>query len=122
MLMIGESSIIFILQVIASSIAIPSHSPPQGLRGAMAFALSIRETSSTKDCTIFSTTLLIVMTTIVLSGGLTTQSLGWLNIKMALPATEGETRTFDSLHNVSCLSCRLLRCCLVLVRILSCCW
>lgn len=53
-----------------------------GLRGAMAFALSIRETGTTIDCTIFSTTLIIVGTTILLSGAFTEQTLNGLGIKM----------------------------------------
>ncbi|ESO06161.1 hypothetical protein HELRODRAFT_64443 [Helobdella robusta] len=70
-----------------------------GLRGAMAFALSIRGTSTKEECTIFTTTLVIVMSTIILSGGFTTQMLSWLKIKVGLPE-HGETQGFETLHSV----------------------
>jgi len=52
-----------------------------GLRGAMAFALAIRNTSTVHRQTIFSTTLVIVIATVMLGGGFTTQMLLWLNIR-----------------------------------------
>jgi len=52
-----------------------------GLRGAMAFALAIRNTSTIHQRTIFSTTLIIVIATVMLCGGLTTQMLLWLKIR-----------------------------------------
>lgn len=55
----------------------------QGLRGAMAFALAIRNTSTPARKTILSTTLIIVILTVILCGGLTTQVLQWLKIRSA---------------------------------------
>jgi len=52
-----------------------------GLRGAMAFALAIRNTSTIQQRTIFSTTLIVVITTVMLCGGFTTQMLLWLKIR-----------------------------------------
>jgi len=52
-----------------------------GLRGAMAFALAIRNTATVQQRTIFSTTLIIVISTVMLSGGFTTQMLLWLKIR-----------------------------------------
>ena len=54
--------------------------PPKGLRGAMAFALAIRNTSTRPRRVMFTTTLLIVETTVILCGGCTTQMLQWLGI------------------------------------------
>ncbi|XP_037780939.1 sodium/hydrogen exchanger 7-like [Penaeus monodon] len=51
-----------------------------GLRGAIAFALAIRNTSSTARKAILTTTSLIVIITVILCGGLTTQVLSWLGI------------------------------------------
>ncbi|XP_071516129.1 sodium/hydrogen exchanger 6 isoform X2 [Panulirus ornatus] len=51
-----------------------------GLRGAIAFALAIRNTSSDARKTILTTTSLIVIVTVILCGGLTTQVLSWLGI------------------------------------------
>lgn len=51
-----------------------------GLRGAIAFALAIRNTSSDARKSILTTTSLIVIVTVVLCGGLTTQVLSWLGI------------------------------------------
>ena len=52
-----------------------------GLRGAVSFALAIRNTGSDQLKIIFSTTLIIVITTVILFGGLTTQMLEWLKIR-----------------------------------------
>ncbi|XP_045593385.1 sodium/hydrogen exchanger 7 isoform X4 [Procambarus clarkii] len=51
-----------------------------GLRGAIAFALAIRNTSSDARKSILTTTSLIVIVTVILCGGLTTQVLSWLGI------------------------------------------
>lgn len=55
-----------------------------GLRGAIAFALAIRVTETDTERTIFTTTLLIVFSTVWLLGGSTTQMLTWLNIKVGV--------------------------------------
>ncbi|KAG8586701.1 hypothetical protein GDO81_005457 [Engystomops pustulosus] len=53
-----------------------------GLRGAMAFALSIRDTATYAHQMMFSTTLLIVFFTVWVIGGGTTPMLSWLNIRV----------------------------------------
>ncbi|CAI9548220.1 unnamed protein product, partial [Staurois parvus] len=53
-----------------------------GLRGAMAFALSIRDTATYAHQMMFSTTLLIVFFTVWVVGGGTTPMLSWLNIRV----------------------------------------
>ncbi|CAH2223403.1 sodium hydrogen exchanger 7 isoform X1 [Pelobates cultripes] len=53
-----------------------------GLRGAMAFALSIRDTASYAHQMMFTTTLLIVFFTVWVIGGGTTPMLSWLNIRV----------------------------------------
>uniref|UniRef100_A0A8C9LFD3 Sodium/hydrogen exchanger n=1 Tax=Pavo cristatus TaxID=9049 RepID=A0A8C9LFD3_PAVCR len=52
-----------------------------GLRGAMAFALAIRDTATYAHQMMFSTTLLIVFFTVWIVGGGTTPMLSWLNIR-----------------------------------------
>ncbi|KAF5399124.1 Sodium/hydrogen exchanger [Paragonimus heterotremus] len=68
-----------------------------GLRGAMAFSLAIRNTSSTKRQMFFSTTIVVVMITVLLCGGLVLTMLNWLNIRLATFLTE-----FRSLHSCLC--------------------
>ncbi|UYV66030.1 Nhe3 [Cordylochernes scorpioides] len=51
-----------------------------GLRGAIAFALAIRNTVSESRQLILTTTSVIVIVTVVLCGGFTTQVLAWLGI------------------------------------------
>ncbi|KAM8820514.1 sodium/hydrogen exchanger 7 [Eudromia elegans] len=53
-----------------------------GLRGAMAFALAIRDTATYSHQMMFSTTLLIVFFTVWIVGGGTTPMLSWLNIRV----------------------------------------
>ncbi|KAK2160311.1 hypothetical protein LSH36_136g04037 [Paralvinella palmiformis] len=55
-----------------------------GLRGAIAFALAIRNTQSDQRKVIFSTTLVLVITTVILFGGFTTQMLQWLKIRVGV--------------------------------------
>jgi sodium/hydrogen exchanger-like protein 6/7 len=53
-----------------------------GLRGAMAYALAIRNAGSgLQGRLMFSTTIVIVIATVILCGGLTTPMLQWLKIK-----------------------------------------
>ena len=49
----------------------------------MAFALAMRGTKTDAGCVILSTTLIIVIATVILCGGLTTQVLQWLKIRYA---------------------------------------
>jgi NhaP-type Na+/H+ or K+/H+ antiporter len=51
-----------------------------GLRGAMAFALAIRNTSSQARCLILTTTSVVVITTVIGCGGATTKVIKWLGI------------------------------------------
>ena len=51
-----------------------------GLRGAMAFALAIRNTSTQARRLILTTTSIIVITTVILCGGMTNQVIKWLEI------------------------------------------
>uniref|UniRef100_UPI00358F485A sodium/hydrogen exchanger 6-like isoform X2 n=1 Tax=Myxine glutinosa TaxID=7769 RepID=UPI00358F485A len=53
-----------------------------GLRGAIAFALAIRDTESQVRKTMLTTTLFIVFFTVWIFGGGTTQMLTWLNIQV----------------------------------------
>uniref|UniRef100_A0A8C0GB99 Sodium/hydrogen exchanger n=1 Tax=Chelonoidis abingdonii TaxID=106734 RepID=A0A8C0GB99_CHEAB len=55
-----------------------------GLRGAMAFALAIRDTATYSHQMMFSTTLLIVFFTVWIIGGGTTPMLSWLNIRVGV--------------------------------------
>lgn len=55
--------------------------PLAGLRGAMAFALAIRDTASYARQMMFTTTLLIVFFTVWVFGGGTTPMLSWLHIR-----------------------------------------
>jgi len=47
----------------------------------MAFALAIRDTSNHARQAILSTTLIVVIVTVILCGGFTTQVLQWLKIR-----------------------------------------
>uniref|UniRef100_A0A8C3RXM5 Sodium/hydrogen exchanger n=1 Tax=Chelydra serpentina TaxID=8475 RepID=A0A8C3RXM5_CHESE len=64
-----------------------------GLRGAMAFALAIRDTATYSHQMMFSTTLLIVFFTVWIIGGGTTPMLSWLNIRSDGPDSERGNRT-----------------------------
>lgn len=55
-----------------------------GLRGAIAFALAIRNTSTESRQLMLSATMMIVIITVILGGGLTTPMLGWLQIRSDL--------------------------------------
>lgn len=55
-----------------------------GLRGAIAFALAIRNTSLPAQQTMLTTTLFIVFFTVWFFGGGTTQMLSWLNIRVGV--------------------------------------
>ncbi|CAL9695969.1 unnamed protein product [Knipowitschia caucasica] len=55
-----------------------------GLRGAMAFALAIRDTATAARQMMFSTTLLIVFFTVWVFGGGTTAMLSWLHIRVGV--------------------------------------
>uniref|UniRef100_A0A3P8Y0R8 Sodium/hydrogen exchanger n=1 Tax=Esox lucius TaxID=8010 RepID=A0A3P8Y0R8_ESOLU len=57
-----------------------------GLRGAMAFALAIRDTATYARQMMFTTTLLIVFFTVWVFGGGTTPMLSWLHIRLEHPS------------------------------------
>uniref|UniRef100_A0A8C2U6P9 Sodium/hydrogen exchanger n=1 Tax=Coturnix japonica TaxID=93934 RepID=A0A8C2U6P9_COTJA len=65
-----------------------------GLRGAMAFALAIRDTATYAHQMMFSTTLLIVFFTVWIVGGGTTPMLSWLQIRVGVdPDQDPPNRT-----------------------------
>uniref|UniRef100_A0A8C5EPH2 Sodium/hydrogen exchanger n=1 Tax=Gouania willdenowi TaxID=441366 RepID=A0A8C5EPH2_GOUWI len=76
-----------------------------GLRGAMAFALAIRDTATYARQMMFTTTLLIVFFTVWVFGGGTTPMLSWLHIRVDVDSdqdlqssgdnfqTEGQSKT-----------------------------
>ena len=51
-----------------------------GLRGAVAFALALRDTTTESNQLMFTTTLIIVYSTVILLGGGTTSMLTYLKI------------------------------------------
>ncbi|XP_076095958.1 sodium/hydrogen exchanger 9-like isoform X8 [Mytilus galloprovincialis] len=55
-----------------------------GLRGAIAYALSIRNTATTAKKLMVSSTMFIVLITVILCGGLTTPMLQWLQIRVGV--------------------------------------
>uniref|UniRef100_A0A8D0DWF6 Sodium/hydrogen exchanger n=1 Tax=Salvator merianae TaxID=96440 RepID=A0A8D0DWF6_SALMN len=59
-----------------------------GLRGAIAFALAIRDTDSQPKQMMFTTTLLIVFFTVWVFGGGTTPMLAWLQIRVGVDPDE----------------------------------
>ncbi|XP_013067641.1 sodium/hydrogen exchanger 9-like isoform X8 [Biomphalaria glabrata] len=61
-----------------------------GLRGAMAFALAIRETDSEGKQLMASATMIIVLSTVILCGGFTTPMLQWLQIRVGVDETDTE--------------------------------
>ncbi|XP_058700313.1 sodium/hydrogen exchanger 9 isoform X2 [Poecile atricapillus] len=63
-----------------------------GLRGAIAFALAIRDTASQPKQTMFSTALLIVFFTVWVFGGGTTPMLTWLQIRVGVDPDEDEAK------------------------------
>lgn len=73
-----------------------------GLRGAIAFALAIRNTQSEERQLIFTATLVIVMTTVLICGGFTTLALQCLKIKVGVEDDcpelneDGEEIPYDS--------------------------
>uniref|UniRef100_A0A674MY64 Sodium/hydrogen exchanger n=1 Tax=Takifugu rubripes TaxID=31033 RepID=A0A674MY64_TAKRU len=70
-----------------------------GLRGAMAFALAIRDTATYARQMMFTTTLLVVFFTVWVFGGGTTPMLSWLHIRYSsrapppVPHTEAHGKT-----------------------------
>ncbi|XP_066475093.1 sodium/hydrogen exchanger 9 [Tiliqua scincoides] len=72
-----------------------------GLRGAIAFALAIQDTESQPKQMMFTTTLLIVFSTVWVFGGGTTPMLAWLQIRVGIDPdedlkTEVATQTANS--------------------------
>uniref|UniRef100_A0A4W4DNY1 Sodium/hydrogen exchanger n=1 Tax=Electrophorus electricus TaxID=8005 RepID=A0A4W4DNY1_ELEEL len=61
-----------------------------GLRGAMAFALAIRDTATYARQMMFTTTLLIVFFTVWVFGGGTTPMLSWLHIRSGKTSDEND--------------------------------
>ncbi|XP_047442948.1 sodium/hydrogen exchanger 7 isoform X2 [Mugil cephalus] len=67
-----------------------------GLRGAMAFALAIRDTATYARQMMFTTTLLIVFFTVWVFGGGTTAMLSWLHIRVDVDQDEDMQPSGDS--------------------------
>ncbi|KAJ8347924.1 hypothetical protein SKAU_G00265130 [Synaphobranchus kaupii] len=64
-----------------------------GLRGAMTFALSIRDTATYARQMMFSTTLLIVFFTVWICGGGTTQMLSCMHIRVGVDSDQDSSTT-----------------------------
>uniref|UniRef100_A0A667YMG2 Sodium/hydrogen exchanger n=1 Tax=Myripristis murdjan TaxID=586833 RepID=A0A667YMG2_9TELE len=64
-----------------------------GLRGAMAFALAIRDTATYARQMMFTTTLLIVFFTVWVFGGGTTPMLSWLHIRVGVDPDQDPHKT-----------------------------
>ncbi|BFZ00848.1 hypothetical protein BsWGS_03886 [Bradybaena similaris] len=73
-----------------------------GLRGAIAFALAIRDTDTEGRQIMASATMTIVLATVILCGGFTTPMLQWLQIRVGVEENETELRQIggDSMRNV----------------------
>ncbi|XP_012278653.1 sodium/hydrogen exchanger 7 isoform X3 [Orussus abietinus] len=69
-----------------------------GLRGAMSFALAIRNTVSVARQAMLTTTSLIVILTVIFQGGATTQMLSWLNIPVGVDE-EVEGLSYNSVRS-----------------------
>uniref|UniRef100_A0AAX7TAK7 Sodium/hydrogen exchanger n=1 Tax=Astatotilapia calliptera TaxID=8154 RepID=A0AAX7TAK7_ASTCA len=67
-----------------------------GLRGAMAFALAIRDTATYARQMMFTTTLLIVFFTVWVFGGGTTPMLSWLHIRVDVDPDQDLQPSADS--------------------------
>ncbi|XP_077964846.1 sodium/hydrogen exchanger 7 [Gasterosteus aculeatus] len=67
-----------------------------GLRGAMAFALAIRDTATYARQMMFTTTLLIVFFTVWVFGGGTTPMLSWLHIRVGVDPDQDQQPSADS--------------------------
>src|SRR6218665_3234077 len=78
----------------------------EGLRGAMAFALAISQSQNegVENRTIFSTTLVIVTSTVILCGGLTTPMLQWLKIRSE-PLPVSLSLSLSIPHSLSVSAC-----------------
>lgn len=70
------------------SLTLCSFHAPVGLRGAMAFALAIRDTATYARQMMFSTTLLIVFFTVWVFGGGTTAMLSCLHIRVGVDSDQ----------------------------------
>nr|XP_054771253.1 sodium/hydrogen exchanger 9-like isoform X1 [Lytechinus pictus] len=67
-----------------------------GLRGAIAFALAIRNKATYGQELILTTTLIIVLVTVVFCGGLTTQMLAWLKIRVGVSDDDTNQNAFHA--------------------------
>ncbi|CAH1245831.1 SLC9A6 [Branchiostoma lanceolatum] len=72
-----------------------------GLRGAVAFALAIRSTSSEARQLMFTTSLIIVMVTVLFCGSLTLQMLTWLKIRVGVDEDQEMTQPFEAVDTHS---------------------
>ncbi|XP_050398402.1 sodium/hydrogen exchanger 7 isoform X4 [Patella vulgata] len=72
-----------------------------GLRGAIAFALAIRNTSSDSRQYMVSATVIIVLSTVICCGGLTTPMLQWLQIRVGVDEELDTIQTAENTRSVS---------------------
>uniref|UniRef100_T1IZ25 Sodium/hydrogen exchanger n=1 Tax=Strigamia maritima TaxID=126957 RepID=T1IZ25_STRMM len=72
-----------------------------GLRGAMAFALAIRNTESNARQTFLTATSVIVIVTVIVCGGLSTQLLAWLKIPVGVEDDQHELQQFSIVRTSS---------------------
>ncbi|KAB7506971.1 Sodium/hydrogen exchanger 7 [Armadillidium nasatum] len=93
----GESVLNDAVAIVLSS-AIEQYGGTGGLRGAIAFALAIRNTTTKARKAMLTTTSLIVISTVMVFGGLTTQVLSWLGIPVDVE--EEETHHLNSFHPI----------------------
>ncbi|CAG5128526.1 unnamed protein product, partial [Candidula unifasciata] len=72
-----------------------------GLRGAIAFALAIRDTDTEGRQLMASATMTLVLATVILCGGFTTPMLQWLQIRVGVEENETELQQIggDSMRN-----------------------
>uniref|UniRef100_A0A674E3F7 Sodium/hydrogen exchanger n=1 Tax=Salmo trutta TaxID=8032 RepID=A0A674E3F7_SALTR len=80
-----------------------------GLRGAMAFALAIRDTATYARQMTFTTTLLIVFFTVWVFGGGTTPMLSWLHIRVGVDPDQDLQQCGDNFHKTKQESAWLFR-------------
>eukprot|EP00057_Strongylocentrotus_purpuratus_P027001 XP_011681475.1 PREDICTED: sodium/hydrogen exchanger 7 [Strongylocentrotus purpuratus] len=67
-----------------------------GLRGAIAFALAIRNKATYGQELILTTTLIIVLVTVIFCGGITTQMLAWLKIRVGVSDDDSNQNAFHA--------------------------
>ncbi|KAL9894818.1 sodium/hydrogen exchanger 7-like isoform 1-T1 [Glossina fuscipes fuscipes] len=75
-----------------------------GLRGAMSFALAIRNTLSEARQTMLTATSLIVIFTVIIQGGAANLLLNWLKIPVGVDEETEQLNNYQVRSSSSCLS------------------